>query len=197
LIALSGAKGSPAGVRVRAVGDPFLALAELCRITRDERRVAQGPTSARLVIVYPEMLTDAPELCAAADTYAPDVPRWQYGPVANPTLRPIVEADVARWQGKVEVVVTESAKAMGAGGAGSRTVETPRQAPIQGPKLRLAGEGPEVDNQANPVDAQGSALFADVAPPPAQTAPAPERSAPLISDEELRMLLGENTDENR
>jgi hypothetical protein len=187
LAALSGVKGGAGGVKVEPVGDPFRALAQLCRI---RRRESQGePTRARLVIVYPEMLTDAAELCAAADVYAPGVPRWQYGPASNPTLRPIVDTDVQTWETPspsweppvVEVVPAAAARA-------SRTQG--------GPQLRLAGEGPGVtlDNQSQmaDVDPRLAAGFSG-----GQTAPPAARSGPLITDEELRMLLGESNEENR
>lgn len=197
LAALSGVKAGPAGgpgnVKVQVVGDPFLALANLCRVTREERRINTGelPTTARLVIVFPEMLTDAAELCLAADAYAPGVPRWQYGPAANPTLRPIVESDVAAWGSRgAEVLVIPQP---------SRMDPTPalRTSRTMTPHLRLAGEGPAagvgggvpLDNRAESADA-GLAGEGQPLPPTA-------RSAPLISDEELRMLLGESNDESR
>jgi len=189
LSALSGVKSGPSGgpgsVKVQVVGDPFLALAHLCRVVREERRGHAGvPTSARLVIVFPEMLTDAADLCAAADTYAPGVPRWQYGPAANPTLRPIVEGDVAGWSGRAAapevVVVAQPVRAEAAG--------TPRTSRTLTPHLRLAGEGPglTLDNHAESADAglAGEGQASTSAP----------RSGPLITDEELRMLLGESND---
>ena len=201
LAALSGVKAKPDGVRIKVVCDPFMALASLCRVRSDERGRGDGtgpagPTSARLVMVYPELLTDAAELCTAADTYAPGVPRWQYGPATNPTLRPIVEEDVAKWTSRQSpaVVVTAAAAESAAFARSSRTQEVP------GPQLRLAGEGPlpglsgsaageggMLDNPHEPVDGERLA-----GGPAAAAAP---RSAPLITDEELRMLLGEHTDE--
>jgi hypothetical protein len=185
LSALSGVKSGAGGVKVQVVGDPFLALAHMCRATRDERRVPETPTAARLVIVFPEMLTDAAELCLAADAYAPGVPRWQYGPAANPTLRPIVEADVTAWcsRGSDAVVVPQPREAV-VPRASSRTMA---------PQLRLAGEGPGVtlDNRAESADAGLAGEGVGQALPPTA------RSVPLISDEELRMLLGESNDESR
>jgi hypothetical protein len=195
LAALAGVKEGP--VTIFPVGDPFLALAQLCRLTREERRRGTGaPTSARLVIVYPELLTDAADLCAAADTYAPGVPRWQYGPATNPTLRPVVEEDVARWAARhappPQVVVTAAAREPEAARRTSRTQVSP-------PALRLAGEGPvqgrALDNPPDRADVQGSTRLADE--PPSQAAPPAPRGAPLITDEELRMLLGENESESR
>jgi hypothetical protein len=192
LAALSGAKGKPDGVRIKIVRDPFMALATLCRQRAEEKARAEGEgsTAARLVMVFPEVLTDAAELCMTADTYAPGVPRWQYGPAANPTLRPIVDEDVARWAAKSapQVVVTPAASARG-----SRTGTVGGQ-----PQLRLAGEGPlggsagtgGLDNRGEPADGDDDARLAGDPP----SAPTP-RSEPLITDEELRMLLGENNEE--
>lgn len=200
LSALSGAKTAPGSVRVRVVCDPYMALAELCRVRGTERAAidSKGATSARLVMVYPELLTDAAELCRAADTYAPGVPRWQFGPASNPTLRPIVEDDVARWSGRSAspVVVVQAAVESAVSARSSRTVP---MRPMAGPQLRLAGEGPglsaseegpgALDNLGQVAD--GERLAGGGA------APSPSKSGPLITDEELRMLLGEHHDEGR
>lgn len=132
-----------------------------------------------MVIVFPEMLTDAAELCAAVDVYAPGVPRWQYGPASNPTLRPIVDADVNAWSGRIQ-----------SAGAAVAEVVVPRVSRAGGPQLRLAGEGPAegLDNRRETADAE----FSGEAPSPPVA-----RSGPLITDEELRMLLGESNEENR
>lgn len=199
LAALSGARPD-AAVRIKVVCDPFMALAALCKVRLQERARTESATSARLVMVYPELLTDAPDLCAAADTYAPGVPRWQYGPATNPTLRPIVDEDVARWSSKGSsgstptiVVVPEAVHA-------AVVARNTRPIPAAGPQLRLAGEGPvgglhpeplstpqALDNHGKPTDAQ---RLAGDTPSPSNS-----RSAPLITDEELRMLLGEHSDE--
>lgn len=198
LAALSGAKGSPGSVRVRVVCDPYMALAELCRVRGQERSASgeKGVTSARLVMVYPEMLADAAELCRVADTYAPGVPRWQYGPASNPTLRPVVEQDVARWSGRSPVVVVPSAVESAVSARSSRTVAS---RPVVGPQLRLAGEGPAMDSlEAGSAALDNHGKVADGERLAGEgAAPASSKSAPLISDEELRMLLGEHNEDGR
>jgi hypothetical protein len=181
LAALSGVKGGTGGVKVLSVGDPFQALARLCRLVVEGRPGA--PPAARLVIVYPEMLTDTAELCAAVDVYAPGVPRWQYGPVSNPTLRPIVDADVRAWDTRN---LPETPQVEVVAGAMARTPRT------VGPHLRLAGEGPVLDNHEKTADGEGEKGFSG-----GEASPPVVRSAPLITDEELRMLLGEPNEENR
>lgn len=165
------------GLRVNRVGDPFHALAEICKASRGRRAPDAG---TRLVIVFPELLTDAPELCAAAANYAPSVPRWQFGPATQPTLRPIAESDVESWrlrhqpQPKV-VVVPEAVRP-----------PTPTSRTYTQPQLRLAGEGPgpeKLQNQGNSADADNAAAESTGT-----------TRTPLITDEELRMLLGEHNE---
>jgi hypothetical protein len=178
-----------------------MALAELCLASKAEQPGDQA--NARLVILFPEMLTDAAEFCAAADTYAPGIPRWQYGPATSPQLRAIVDDDVNKWSARhapqdpaPQVVVKPAAVRAAAERAAQGSIPASRTTSAS-PQLRLAGEGPlpqALDNPADPADA-GKVLAgqapdgepADSVPPPAQ----------LITDEELRMLLGESNDEGR
>lgn len=184
------------GARVTLAGDPFMALAEICLAARS------GPeTNARLVILFPEMLTDTPEFCAIADTYAPSVPRWLYGPASNPQLRAIVEEDVMQWMARQappvtpapEIVVRPAAirdaeRALNPPALSSRTGPAPAV-----PQLRLAGDGPVLDNAPNSADAKQELAVHESD----RTNAADAASAHLITDEELRMLLGESTPEGQ
>lgn len=202
-----------AGMRINRVGDPFLALAQLCKSQRrNTPAAAEAPneprSSVKLVILFPEMLTDAAEFCAAADIYAPGVPRWQYGPAANPELRAIVDADMARWAQKNPEPVPLPGKAAvePAAKAAERPARpgAPTSRTLTGtPQLRLAGDGPALaplpspaalDNPPRSTDeqelaGQGTLLGAG------EDMHAARSRSHLITDEELRMLLGESNED--
>jgi hypothetical protein len=164
----------------------------------------------RLVILFPEMLTDAAEFCAAADIYAPGVPRWQYGPAANPELRAIVDADVARWVQKIPespaipgTVVVEPAAAKVVERPARPMTPTASRTSSGSPQLRLAGEGPALpplpasaplDNPQRSADEHGLAVQGTPAGTGEDIHAARSRSH-LITDEELRMLLGESNED--
>jgi hypothetical protein len=195
---LVAALGKQHGVKLTQVGDPFMALAEICSAARVARQ-SGVESNSRLIILFPELLTDAAEFCAVADLYAPGVPRWQYGPATNPQLRPIVDEDVMSWSSRhagpeVPEVVIKSDAIRAAG------VARGAPPPKPGPQLRLAGEGPaEVDNRADPTDEKDAAGLAGPFPDADPSPPPLERtsSSQLITDEELRMLLGESNDEGK
>lgn len=196
-----------AGMQIQRAGDPFLALAQMCLAKHLPSAEKSG---AKLVILYPEMLTDAAEFCLAADIYAPGIARWQYGPATNPELRAIVDEDVARWSGKIPeststprapapsvVVRPEAIQAAERVIRGQVPLPTPSRALGPTPQLRLAGEGPAhkpLDNPSETVDALGGPGGLAGLDAGDDAHPAPSRSH-LITDEELRMLLGESTED--
>lgn len=189
-----------AKMRVNRVGDPFLALAQLCMAQKRGDPAAPRP-AAKLVILYPEMLTDLAEFCAAADIYAPGVPRWQYGPATNPELRAIVDSDVTKWSPNspepAVVIKTEVVR------AAERTIRAaaphhPTSRTMPGsPQLRLAGEGPSLpplDNPSESADVQELA-GQGAGQGSGDDARSGASGSHLITDEELRMLLGESTED--
>jgi hypothetical protein len=115
------------------------------------------------VIVHPESMPEAAALWEARARYAPGARFWLYGPESAPQLRAVVEADVATWGAKPEVVVKPYPP---------RTEPEARgEARPRGgqPRLKLAGDG-------------------GAQPPPEGE----EERGNLLTPEELQMLLGED-----
>jgi len=138
-----------------------------------------------VVLVEPTKLARPHELVAALSTSAPNAMCWLCRRVASGMeLRAVVESDVAAWQssGKIAEASVVSAAAVGASGiTKSRpSNDAPHHAYEEGgvgaktPSLRLAG------------DWQGSA--AEV-----PRSGATELPPPVLTDEELAMLLGDDT----
>ena len=126
------------------------------------------PAQPAIVIVHPESLADVPAFWDAKARYAPGARCWMYGPIVRPVLRAIVDADIAAWAGPRQPEIVVKPDSLRIGPEPRRDVPRPRPAV---PKLKLAGE-------PMAVPAEG---------------PAEEASkAPLLSPEELRMLLGDD-----
>ena len=154
------------GIEAVRVQSPYRALAELCRAGR-----AGAPA---IVLVHPEVLSDAVALLEAKSRYAPGARCWMYGPALNPALRAIVESDIAAWGGvrQPEVVVRPRA------GDDSLRIESHREAPRprpSPPRLKLAGD-PAALPALDPAECEAEV----------------ESKAPLLTPEELRMLLGDD-----
>jgi hypothetical protein len=153
------------GIAVSMVQSPFRALAELCRAGRG--------ASPAIVIVHPELLPDAVALLEAKARYAPGARCWMYGPADRPALRAIVESDIAGWGApeRPEVVVPPRQE------PDSIKIDTHRERPQAHParpavpRLKLTEEPAPISPQADE-------------PEPA--------TAPLLSPEEIRMLLGDD-----
>lgn len=175
--------------RIEAVASSsaFAALAEICSVSRAARSAgARASGSISLIIVHPEHLPEVGQVCRAAERYAPGVRCWMFGPETNPTLRAIVEEDVAGWTGEAALKVVIPKRQPDpepkpipirpkpkVGGPDYRTK------PVTPPQLRLAGAG-SVDLPPEQADAE-----------PAQSGEAKPRSQ-LLTPEELRMLLGDD-----
>lgn len=138
-----------------------------------------------VVLVEPTKLARPHELVAALSTSAPNAICWLCRKGANGMeLRAVVETDVLAWQsaGKSAEAVVVSAAAVGASGITTSRLsnDAPNHAYEEGgggaktPSLRLAG------------DWQGSA--AEV-----PRSGATELPPPVLTDEELAMLLGDDT----
>lgn len=158
------------GIEATGVQSSYVALAQLCRAGRG--------ASPALVIVHPETMSDAVALWQAKSRYAPGARCWMYGPAASPTLRAIVEGDIMAWGGgdrrEPEVVVKpQPNKAEDSLKIGPRRDPPGPKPRSGGPRLKLAGEPLPL--------------------PPPGGEPAEEASpAPLLTPEELRMLLGDD-----
>lgn len=129
-------------------------------------RAGRGSAPA-IVIVNPERMPDTVALLEAKARYAPGARCWMYGPATQPALRAIVEGDVSAWSGvkepQVVVRVPES---------DSIKINAhrppPRPARPATPRLKLTEE-------PAPVDAESA-----------------QPTSPLLSPEEIRMLLGDD-----
>jgi hypothetical protein len=158
------------GIEAARVQSPYRALAELCRAGVGGRAAAPA-----IVLVHPEILSDAVALLEAKSRYAPGARCWMYGPALNPVLRAILESDITAWGGGVrepEVVVRPRA------GDDSLRIESHREAPRprpSPPRLKLAGD-PAALPAMDPTECEAEV----------------ESKAPLLTPEELRMLLGDD-----
>ena len=153
------------GVETVRVQSSYRALAELCHAGRG--------ASPAIVLVHPESLPDAAAAWEAKARYAPGARCWMYGPAADPKLRAVVETDVAAWPGapRPETVVTPQPTPPADSMRIGPRPPLPRP-PAGPPKLKLTGEPLPVG-------------------PGAEEDPKDASKAPLLSAEELRMLLGD------
>lgn len=167
----------------------FMALATICRFERDARRASAlgqgaGPGCA-IVMVNPEGLDEPAAVHEAIGRYAPACRCWLYGPAGAPQLRAVTAEDVAGWvkaeaEPKPQVVVMPAAAGGGRRGAAALDGAAGpdyRSSRSGAPILRLAGTE-KVEAAKAPADADGAALMAT--------------GGPLLTPEELRMLLGED-----
>lgn len=183
------------GLRPLRAESAYGALAELCR-----NDAAQGlrPAASVLLLIEPSTLMHAPDLVRAAGKYAPQAAAWMFEASANPGLRGIVEEDVVRWESAniksdngqapmmPEVVVrpggglTEfgTLARIGRGTQAANRAESENSAPSGAKSLRLSHSS-DVDRGPVRVDE-------DLGPS------AEERSRPLLSPEELDMLLADD-----
>lgn len=180
-------------VIVTQAADSCRALATLCRLHSD--RSGLPPV---LLLVEPS--NAGADLVRAAWTYAPRSPVWMYEAASNPALRGVVEADVDRWSRPVSDnsagVTPKVVVVPGAGLAGDGTI-----ARIGGPGTGGAARARE---NMSPARASGPRLYHDPGVErgavrdddlgPAGTE-LPARQRPLLSPEELDMLLAEQPEQ--
>lgn len=172
------------GFQVVLVGDPYMAAAEVCRLHRAQRGRGGAEATLRLVIVGPADARRAAAVCEALWRYAPAAPCWVYGPGGAPRLRPVTEADLGQW-----APPSEPARGVdvGAGGGakgtshGPQLIDRKRFTHPAAPQLRLAGTG-ELPPKPADANADGDGDGAEGAG---------EDSRPLLTPEELEMLLGD------
>lgn len=154
--------------------------AAIGRAVMTSRHDAKGRSV--VVLVEPTKLSRPHELVAALSTSAPNAICWLCRRVASGMeLRAVVESDLAAWQSSGKIVETQAVSAAAVGASvitkSRPSNEPPNHAYEEGaktPSLRLAG------------DWQGSA--AEV-----PRSGATELSPPVLTDEELAMLLGDDT----
>jgi hypothetical protein len=191
------------GIDAVLVGDAYMATAEVCRIYRTRGcRAGNGASAAMLalVIVSPERQNSSCAVCEAVARYAGGTRCWMFGPAGAPQLRPIHDGDLALWSGVPAEPTgkggvspagappsrSEGGPALGGvAGVGAAKARVRRPQASQGPPvLRLTGsENPEGEPKASERNADlglaGAAHSADGA-------------RPLLTPEELAMLLGDD-----
>lgn len=182
-------------VIVTEAADPYRALATLCRL-----HAGRAGVPPVLLMVEPASARRSADLARAAWTYAPRAAVWMYEAGSNPTLRGIVEADVERWSPTQSDNGTPPPPTVvvmpGAGLTGGGTI-----ARIGGPGM---GGSPRPGENNGPGRASGLRLSHDSGVDhgtvrdddlgPAGTE-SPGKQRPLLSPEELDMLLSEQPEQ--
>jgi hypothetical protein len=185
-------------VEVQPTPDIYGALAELCRLAKDE-----SVALPILAIVEPESVAHAASLFEAAAVYAPNAVLWVYASAPHEQIREVRESDIERWRGVSGTSADTGAAEQGRGlpRTGSGIVEpAPPDRPSADlgdaeagpPPLRLTGSPggePAGRDDASPVEAGGSASEQDGGPGDAE-------SGSVLTDEELEMLLADELPEN-
>jgi hypothetical protein len=201
------------GIDAVEVGGPYQALAEVCRLFR-ARAAEPGTTDKRegllaLVTVSPEDQAETCAICEAVARYAAGTPCWMFGPARAPRLRPILEGDLAEWKARGELAAGGAVPALQASSQADDASE-PGPIPMNRqdlqqqatpattrPHLRLAGtearagmpkpadRNADLDNDRGAESPRGLGSLGG-------TADADEAGRPpLLSAEELSMLLGD------
>lgn len=165
-------------------------LAEACRLhAAAQQQGLKGTTG--VVVVYPERLEGTAALWDAVRRYAPGTRLWVYGPESNPKTTEIVEPVVRDEpkpspkpaQDRAIPLADEPVQGRGSGGGG------PGVRPFPGvePKLKLTESG-GMDQTTEGSDLDGES---------GEGADRGSGRRPLLTTEELSMLLGEgDTEEN-
>jgi hypothetical protein len=175
---------------------PFAALAEVCALGRvdgsgDGLAAGQGVV---LVLVRAETLEDAGAVVRAVELYAPRARCWLYEPASPIRLRAVASAELERGASPAAAVLAEPGPVVVT--PGFRTAPPPVRHPAQArPALRLAGDG-VLPARPEPEEETLQAEVREVKPgqPPAS----PAVNAPqVLSQDELAMLLGEDTVESK
>jgi hypothetical protein len=201
------------GIKAIEVSNSFMAIAEVCRLSRSRGTSNGTPDNdglLALVAVSPEAQPETAAVCEAVGRYAKGTPCWMFGPARAPRLRPILEGDLAEWRGGGDehhlpprvptlTVARPMSRPEGTAASVPAKSETPRSpaALISGPHLRLAGTDDRSD------EAKLIARNADSGQEGAVTGTESARGRggsngsedngrpPLLSAEELAMLLGD------
>ncbi len=150
------------GVAASEVRDPFQAMADVLRASREESGIVT------LLVVEPERVHRSAELMRAVERFAPEVNRWRYDADSEPKLRGYV-------LDRGEVTTTNGMDPTGGRmGFGGR---------VDTPPLRLAGAD---------LSPAGASEIAETLPDEEGAEEEAARSArELLTDEELEMLLSD------
>lgn len=174
--------------RVSTMTDSYLAFAEVCATARDRRLFAKTPVV--MVLVEPMQIPDAAQIVESARRHAPNAALWWYSASVNPRLRAVAEGDAGAWAAARRRVSNQDTLVTGLAVAGStsrRSVFGANDSPRvvvrnQGAqRLRLVGHEHE---------SRGTAAKAAPAAKGGED-PGHRTMSPLLSEEEMRMLLSE------
>lgn len=207
------------GLGVVEVHDPFAAMARLCVM---DRSTQPGEPAVILIVASPAAPAQAAEVVHAAERYAPRVVCWLYDAAGNPKLRRILPEDVQGWSRQAVVgpagagspprlrltdaepatppspTSSSSASATapsarpGASGSTPITAVIAPARPGTASRPRLAEPDPMQANNGTPPG--GTPPPGTPTPGPAPSPPAEHRPRvhPILTNEELSMLLAED-----
>ncbi|HYE61605.1 MAG TPA: hypothetical protein VD997_06390 [Phycisphaerales bacterium] len=183
------------GVHVR---NEFDAMVELCRA----RAVGELSGLAHvLLIVEPKQLPDIGEVLDIVERYAPQAVLWAYESSPAERIRAVTAEERSAWVKKPKGWLDggpEPEPRVGVAGADSTIVGDPaatRTVKMNGPRLKLAGEGPGIPAAAG----EDGALMSDNPLHGAGAAAEMRDARPghALTDEELSMLLAIEPDKGQ
>ncbi len=154
------------GIRIRTCTDPYTALSALCRNTK-----RPGISLNILLLTEPAHLHDAVELVQLAGVYAPKSVCWMYTGGPAEQVREVRPADLEAWRD------TDSGE--------------DESQPIGGlPSLRIAAEMAERPQKSSVSDdPRGGTVRTEAGPEP-------EEPGAVLTDDELSMLLADDSGEH-
>jgi hypothetical protein len=186
------------------VDNEFAAMAALCG-----GRKRGGATV--LLAVEPRTLPSIGEMLEVLERYAPEAPLWAYESSPTERIRAVTAAERQSWrvkpQGWLEdgqsaslhgqphaepriTVTPQTLDSMTFEAKATRNVRIPHPS-TNGPKLKLAGDGPGIPAPPSvpPLAAHPSKSDNPIGEPGSEPATTPARAPHLLTDEELAMLL--------
>ena len=162
------------GLHIVTCGSALVALSVLAREVRARRMIGDETTRPVLLLHEPLELDDAADALDVLDRYMPAVPRWVCTSGDRVNLRQLVPSDIT----------PEPAAAAAEPPARSepepRVVVRPWKGTAQGPDLKLTG-GDDVESRN------------DLADEPSENSDEPTTPRHILTEEELEMLLDEDT----
>jgi hypothetical protein len=188
--------------RVTVCTDAHAALAEACLIHRASRpssattgTSSTPPTTDRpgvLLLLQPKALENPADVLDAAEVYAPSVLRWVYDRSATPKLRPVVPSDLDQLRARNTTTARPSATFPASAPV---AVHAPAHVAALGAAAASASPSIPASSSAGPpalrlVPAPHDSVRDTGAPSAEPSARPGVRPRPLLSEEELRMLLG-------
>lgn len=175
--------------RVTTMSDSYIAFAEVCATARERRMFAKTPVV--LVLVEPMQLPDAAQVVEAARRHAPNAALWWYSSAVNPRLRAVADGDTGAWAAARRRVSNQDTLVTGLAVAGA--TRRPAIGPNESPRVIVRNPGQRLRLVGHEHDARGpaGARSAAASAPKGGEDPGHRTMTPLLSEEEMRMLLAE------